>query len=365
MSARTEEHIDAVYLWVDPDDPSLRVEIERWRGTHLSSDAVATRRFRDNGELRYSLRSLEHHAPWIDRIHVVTNGRPPAWLDTAHPRLTVVGHNEVFPDPTVLPVFNSCAIELNLHRIPGVTRRFLYLNDDLFLGRDITRDDYLPADGRQRFYFEPNPLPSSVTSGPVHDCAYAYTAALLDRLPRKRRTSALSAGAYSTRRLHRILPPPVRELARPRRLLPAHVPQLYDCDVLREVEQLLPVEFAATRAHRFRAADDLVLRILYAFFLLECAPGMLRLEAALLDWQSSDYHFVRMQGSREDAETAIARTLVLNPRFLCVNDDLADDAALDHPQSVLWRRALKSRYPSPSCFERTEGSSPRTHVRGV
>ena len=32
-------------------------------------------RFRDNDELRYSLRSLEQHAPWLRHIYIVTNGQ--------------------------------------------------------------------------------------------------------------------------------------------------------------------------------------------------------------------------------------------------------------------------------------------------
>jgi len=262
----------------------------------------------------------------------------------------------VFPEPGVLPVFNSCAIELNLHLIPGLARRFLYLNDDLFLGRDITPADYLPASGRQRFYFEPNPLSRTVASGPVHDRAYAHTAAIVDRLAGRCLLRGTSRGAYGRSGFARIVPLLLRRLPGLLRLLPAHVPQLYDRGVLCELERLLPAAFAATRAHRFRAADDLVLRVLYAFSLAERAHPELELEAVRLDWCSGDYHFVRMQGSPADAGAAIARTTALNPRFLCVNDDLDDDTRPGDPVPSLWRRYLRSRYPVPSPFERVENA---------
>ena len=38
-------------------------------------------RYRDNNELRYSLRSLAKFAPWIRHVYIVTNGQIPYWLD--------------------------------------------------------------------------------------------------------------------------------------------------------------------------------------------------------------------------------------------------------------------------------------------
>lgn len=351
----TEERIDAVYSWVDGNDPAFRADRRRWIGPMQEPDAIAARRFRDNGELRYSLRSIERHAPWIDRIHFVTNGRVPEWLNSAHPRVVVVDHRQVFPDPAVLPVFNSCAIELNLHRIPGLSRRFLYLNDDLFLGRDISLADYLLGGGAHRYYFEPTLLPRRLGTGPVHDRAYAYTGAVLNQLAKGRRVQANTA-AYVVPGRYNLAPPAIRRLLPPRRLLPAHVPQLYDRCVLEELERRLPIEFAATRAHRFRAADDLVLRILYAFFLLECEPSRCRLEPVLLDWESSGYHFISLQGSPESVERAFARMAAIDPRFLCVNDDLGD-VAPDDPVLVVWRCVLQARYPEPSSFENVKAAA--------
>ena len=115
------EPIDAVYLWVDGADTEHRESASRHRprdGCGVDAEAFGAHRFRDNGELRFSLRSLEIHAPWIRHIYLVTNGQLPAWLDIDNPRLSLVPHKAIFPDPSHLPTFNSHSIELHLHRIP-------------------------------------------------------------------------------------------------------------------------------------------------------------------------------------------------------------------------------------------------------
>ena len=51
--------------------------------------------------------------------------------------MRVVTHKEIFPNPSHLPTFSSPAIEINFHRIPDLSNRFIYANDDVFLMRPI------------------------------------------------------------------------------------------------------------------------------------------------------------------------------------------------------------------------------------
>jgi len=81
----TEEEIDIVYTWVDGGDPLFISERKRFAGQSAfcnARQAFMDNHFRDNGELLYSLRSVERFAPWVRRIHIVTNGQVPAWLNT-------------------------------------------------------------------------------------------------------------------------------------------------------------------------------------------------------------------------------------------------------------------------------------------
>lgn len=53
------------------------------------SSISGSNRFRDNEELRYSLRSIEKFAPWIRKVYIVTSGQIPYWLNLKHPKLQV------------------------------------------------------------------------------------------------------------------------------------------------------------------------------------------------------------------------------------------------------------------------------------
>ena len=41
-----------------------------------------------------------------------------------------------------LPTFSSPAIEAHLHRIPGLSDKFIYLNDDVMFGKEVWPDDF-------------------------------------------------------------------------------------------------------------------------------------------------------------------------------------------------------------------------------
>ena len=103
-------------------------------------------------ELRYSIRSLVKHAPWVRHIYIVTNGQIPYWLDLDNPRVTIVTHEEIFSNKSHLPTYSSPAIECHLHRIKGLSKYFIYFNDDVLLGRDVWPEDFLTPQGGQKVH---------------------------------------------------------------------------------------------------------------------------------------------------------------------------------------------------------------------
>ncbi|KAM3587973.1 uncharacterized protein V6R79_017937 [Siganus canaliculatus] len=122
---------------------------------------VSASRFEDNEELRYSLRSIERHAPWVRHVFIVTNGQIPSWLNLDNPRVTVVTHQDLFQNQSHLPTFSSPAIETHIHRIPGLSRKFIYLNDDVMFGKDVWPDDFYSHSKGQKVYL----------TWPVPNCA--------------------------------------------------------------------------------------------------------------------------------------------------------------------------------------------------
>lgn len=144
-----------VYTWVNGSDPIwLKSYFLHKYPNSFSEKNVSTEknRYRDSDELRYSLRSLEVNAPWIRRIYIVTDNQIPYWLDLDNERIEIVTHQDIFPFSADLPVFSSPAIEAHLHRIPGLSKRFIYFNDDVFLGAPTWPDDFYTSKG-QKIYF--------------------------------------------------------------------------------------------------------------------------------------------------------------------------------------------------------------------
>ena len=95
-------------------------------------------------EGKYWFRGIEKNAPWVHNIYFVTWGHLPAWLNTAHPKLHIIKHTDFIP-PQYLPTYNSPTIELNLHRIPGLSENFVYFNDDGFLIRPVTPQHFFKS----------------------------------------------------------------------------------------------------------------------------------------------------------------------------------------------------------------------------
>ena len=138
--------IDAVITWVDGDDPAHR----RKRATYLAdttpeSSAQSTR-FASSGEIRFAVQSLLKFCPFIRRIYVITDEQHPTVLDTlltVHSNVRIIDHRDAFKEHAdLLPVFSSRSIETVIYRIPDLAEHFLYLNDDIFVGRKMNAEDY-------------------------------------------------------------------------------------------------------------------------------------------------------------------------------------------------------------------------------
>ncbi|GAA3936805.1 stealth family protein [Microbacterium soli] len=222
--------VDIVFSWVDGSSPAF----QRQRAARLARNAVGTgdggpHRYRHVDELRYALRSVHMHAPWIRRIFIATDSPAPTWL-AEHPKVTIVRSEEFFADPAVLPTHNSHAIEAQLHRIPGLSEHFLYSNDDMFFGRPVEPEMFFTPAGHTLFVSSPVRIgpgePAAHRSG--HDNALRVNRALLRERFGRTILRDLSHCATPLRR-----------------------------SVLFELEREFPAEFARTAAARFRSMTDI------------------------------------------------------------------------------------------------------------
>ncbi|MEY2878416.1 MAG: hypothetical protein RLZZ15_796 [Verrucomicrobiota bacterium] len=293
--------LDVVYTWVDGGEAGFQ---RRLREFSTAPAATNAERYRDPAELlRHSLRSMETFFPDFGRVFLVT-ARPqvPAWLDRAHPRLSVVHHDAFFDDPGALPAFNSNVIESFLHRVPGVTPRFLYLNDDYFFGAPCSSADFVAPDGRPRV------------------CGSFFGERFRARVYERQ---LVSFGALE------------------------HGPLLVDRAEWIAALATAPAEIAALRRHRFRQPDDLRPDRLYRWYLLARGRGV-----AEPAWRYLRYaRFLKLRDDPVRLARQLARLRAARPKFFCLNDDLGPA-----PQPASFAAVtgfLADYFPQPSSFERT------------
>ncbi|MEV6298636.1 stealth family protein [Actinoplanes sp. NPDC051861] len=311
--------IDVVYTWVDGSDPAWqRRKAHALAGnpwvTEVSDQAANDSRYASRDELRYSMRALHYFAPWVRRVFLVTDDQVPDWLDLAHPRLTVVSHREIFGETGTLPTFNSQAIESRLHRIPGLAEHFLYLNDDVVLGRPITPDLFFTPGGLTKFF------PST---------------ARVDVAPRGPADRPADSAAKNNRRL--IEQAFGRMLTRKM----MHTPHPSRRSVIAEIERRFTEQVTATAGHQFRHPDDISLlsslQQYYAYLTGRAAPGKIKYLYTDLAKPETPLRLARLLRHR-DADA------------FCLNDVDVHSAAVPEQEALL-AEFLPAYLPFPSPFE--------------
>lgn len=142
-----KESIDFVIAWVNGNDKAWQQERAKYTSGFTCDNSEV--RFRDWDNLQYWFRAVEKYAPWVNKIHFITWGHLPDWMNTENPKLNIVNHRDYIP-AEYLPTFNSHTIELNMHRIEGLSEHFVYFNDDMFLTAPVKKENFfkngLPRD---------------------------------------------------------------------------------------------------------------------------------------------------------------------------------------------------------------------------
>jgi len=313
------EPIDVVYTWVDDAWPGYLDQLDAFAGTRHDRNRNRTR---DNLDvLRYSMRSLCQHMPWVRNVHLFTM-RPqvPSWLDVHHPRIRVIHHDEVM-SPVVLPTFNSFAILSYLHLLEGLSERFVYIVDDFLMGAPVARAD-LAGDGEcDPMYFEHRyspapPLMNRPDKSPW-DAGRAYTNKLLDE-------------AFGPAR----------------RLDVGHVPAVFRRSIWGEMIERWPEDFDRTRTSRFRARYNVVPEFLYPYYLIHRGLGYAVPSAVA----KRSMHYVSIDNLDLKARFDIWSIKRRGAKFSALNDNFGDEP---NPRVVRrWRAFLREMWPTPCMFEK-------------
>jgi len=306
--------IDLVYTWVNGNDPEWRERKQAALTAAGLSDhpGALDTRFNDNGELRYSLRSVEQFAPWVRNIYLVTDQQVPDWLDPEQTRITIVDHRDIFP-ADALPTFNSHSIEARLHTIPNLSEHFLYLNDDFFLGQPVSPYTFFDSNGTSKFFLSRRltlDFHTMVADRP-HDEARRNAISLI------KRDFGVTAG-----RAFR------------------HAPMALRRSLLTELEQRYPEEFESTWRSQFRHRTDYQitswLHNYYGYLTGKARPANIRY--AYLDPGIPRY--------REPMKRLLKARDV---SMFCINETVFERTEAEHAQTRKW---LATYFPTPSSFER-------------
>lgn len=309
--------VDLVYLWVDGNDPEWRKKKESYLTDikKYDNDAVNVSRFANNDELKYSLRSVEQFAPWINRIFIVTDNQIPHWLNTDNPKVTIVDHKEIFPADK-LPLFNSNAIEAKISEIPGLSEYFLYANDDMFFWGTVDKE----------FFFEGEKV--------------------ICRFDKKLKREQYNKGLYgsSIRRAY--------NLVKDRYNLPmdAHYPHhnidAYRKSIFYSCEEEYKKDFDKTLNNRFREFDD-IQRSIVSFYAVATGAGVPKfVHCSWIDKHIFRKKYDSMYSSVSSKK--LDKILNCEAKLMCLNDYRK---TTNSDRSKL-KEVLEKKFPNKSEFEK-------------
>jgi hypothetical protein len=318
--------VDIVYLWVDGQDSVWRKkrDIAAQSLCTIQSDNLAPYsnvegRFRDNDELRYNLRALERFFSQHGHIYIVTDSQTPNWLKPSE-GISIVDHTDLIPK-AVTPTFDSGNIESYIHRIPGLSERFFYLNDDVFFGAPVVLEDWFFDTGICVAWSDDAPIES--------DTMNSASTALVNasRLSKQWLTDNAANATYQHT---------------PRTF--AHSPRPMLKSMMTALEDIAPELFKTVRSTVFRAWDkptivsDFVMR-----WALENGHAQVR--------QHRHLHLSTGDDNIDAQYEALSR-MFGQLTFFCINDTL-DDAHASDVRLKKARDTLQKLLPKPSVFERT------------
>lgn len=332
---RTDVHppIDVVILWVDVAD-------DEWQHRRAAAGSDETRGYvgatNEWDTLRYLLRGIDRYCPWVRRVHLVTPGQTPRWLDSAS-GVVIVDQSDLLP-PGHAETFNSMAVEANLDRIPDLADHFLYFNDDMLVMKPTMPEDVFPGG---------LPAGFAVLNAGTGSGAWSHwvlnAVGIIDRAFDKRTVIRRHPGQWFSPRYGRHL---LRNVA----LLPwdtftgffePHLPMALERSTFEEVRTAAPREMARTTDAAFRSLDC-VSPFVYRYWQL-CSGRFSPVDPD---------QFGRFFEIRADTIDAIERELARpRGRFLCLNDD---SHAVGDGVRARMHRALESSFPHASRFERVD-----------
>lgn len=331
--------VDIVYLWVDGNDDEWRAKRQKYAQKleatgdfNIAKFGNVEGRYRDNDELRFSLRALEKFFPEHGHIFIVTDGQVPDWFQ-ASDQVTLIDHHQLIPH-SALPTFDSGNIESYIHHIPGLSERYFYLNDDVFFGSPVCLEDWFFESG---IYVSWSDEPEVIGSKLQAESTSLENASRMSKqwLQAKSDHSNLDTDSL-VRRMDRQYQHTPRTFA--------HSPRPMLKSLMLEIEREAPELFERVRSTVFRTwnkptiISDFVLRWALAYDF-----------AKTID---HSHLYIATGESLEEQSLVHLKKLFGRLDFFCINDT-TDDAKDSDPRLLKIHQVLSDLLPDASPWELT------------
>ena len=143
--------VDAVITWVDGNDENWQKKINAYSENKINfASKKHLKRYNSIGEIEIAIKSIIKFAPFIRNIFLVTDDQTPESFNSLKLlaqkkdiNLEIVDHTIIFSGfEEYLPTFNSCSIISMLFKIPNLSEHFIIFNDDTFLMKRVSVDDF-------------------------------------------------------------------------------------------------------------------------------------------------------------------------------------------------------------------------------
>ena len=153
--------MDVVITYVD-DTEGLRKEYKQYCKKDFQEN-----RFRSYGVLDLQVKMIRKYMPYVKNIFIVVNYKIQVKdYDFTGLDVKIIEHRQIIPK-LFLPCFNSCAIEMFFHNIPGLDEEFVYFNDDMFVISDSPYEHWF-QDGKPCLFMRTQDIDLSETNTYVH-----------------------------------------------------------------------------------------------------------------------------------------------------------------------------------------------------
>jgi len=248
------EKIDFVITWGSNDDPDWKKQYEYYSAKAGRTVDSSIYRYRDWDMLHFLFRGIEKFAPWVNKVYFVTNANPPKWMNTKHPKLIVLNDKDIVPSQ-YMPTFSCFPIEFNFHRIEGLSDKFVYFCDDMFI-----IDNVFPT----HFFRNGLPCDMAIMSAVCHSKANVYdnccfmAKALVNQYFEKRKVVKKNILKWYPPSTPWVIKANLRYLRLPQ--FPGfslnHLPQIYLKKTYDEIWKCCGGELARTCESKFRSYGD-------------------------------------------------------------------------------------------------------------